>query len=172
MYRPDHYAIHEYLPKSEYTRLGSTNRAWRKMDERILIIDDCVRKVIGVPAYCNTYGLSKLPSFLPHHRTESGLRVVGCKYYSPDSMHSFGRASDTVSEFIAPVQMIRTFIQLALETDTFDGFGTIGIEVGVNWFHKDLRNQKPNFLDRFYLFKKSGVITQDDLNYYEKLFLK
>jgi len=129
MYQCRHFVIQELVDPEIYKKRG--NKAWELLDERALITLDALRDKFGPICVNNWHTGGK--------RKWSGLRTAESPYYSPTSQHSFGRAFDCV-----PLALDVESLRSQVIRDRQKNFPYItGIELGVSWFHFDVRNHTP-----------------------------
>jgi len=127
MYKCNHFAIHELVPRNVFEDRGE--KAWELLDDRLLITLDRLRERYGSMTVNNWYW--------GKDREWSGLRTKESPFYSPYSQHTFGRAADCLF-FKTSVEQVRQDI-LSMPTDS--AFELIGsVELGVSWLHFDIRN--------------------------------
>ena len=133
MYICKHFGIKELVTPELYKMFQhNQNVLWRMFNEDVLRGADWFRERYG-PMFINTWSFSDRLQFDYGIRTESGLRHVGCKYYSPNSMHSKGGAWDAL--FLNhTAQYVRDDLR------TLDIVPYIKrIERGVDWIHADIK---------------------------------
>ena len=127
MYKCNHFAIHELVPRNVFEDRGE--KAWELLDDRLLITLDRLRERYGSMTV-NNWHWGK-------DREWSGLRTKESPFYSPYSQHTFGRAADCLFAKTS-VEQVRQDI-LSISTDsTFEWIGSV--ELGVSWLHFDVRN--------------------------------
>ena len=122
-----YFKAHELVPEHIYNERGL--KSWELLDPRLIETIDALKEQFNVGTMTiNNY-------FWNGDRHWSGLRTPGSKYYSETSQHSFGRAIDAVfSDYTA--EEVRLYV-----IDNPKQFPHIkGIELGIDWFHCDLRN--------------------------------
>jgi hypothetical protein len=122
-----HFAIQELVPEEVFLARGQ--RAWQLIDNRLIENYDALREQLGTPITINDWTSGG-------NRSASGLRVPGMAHFSLYSMHTFGKAGDSVCSI--PAQDIRNMIK-AGEIEMphpacFEEFD------GMSWFHMDVRN--------------------------------
>lgn len=127
MYRCTHFAIHELVPPKVFEERGE--KGWELMDERLLITLDNLRERYGATTVNNYYW--------GRDREWSGLRTPDSPYYSRHSQHSFGRAADCLFGNIS-AEEVRQEVLANPDDPAFQYIGSI--ELGVSWFHFDVRN--------------------------------
>jgi hypothetical protein len=122
-----YFKIQELVPPSVYADRG--RKAWELLDPTLLSLIDSLRNIYG-PIIINTWDDGG-------NRSESGLRVPGCKYYRKYSQHSFGRAVDCLFSKTT-VDKVREDI---LNNQHRSPYNLIrGLELNVPWLHIDVRN--------------------------------
>lgn len=124
-YKAKHFVIQELVPSQVYTERGA--KAWQLIDERLIKNMDALRDALGFPVTCNNWHTGG-------KRTQSGLRIVSQKHWSPYSLHPFGKASDTICEM--PAHLIRRKIKSGKIILPYPAC----FELGVSWLHMDVRN--------------------------------
>lgn len=129
MYICKHFDIRELVPPQVYKDRG--DKAWELFDERMLITLDSLRDRFG-PAIVNNWHYGG-------KRKWSGLRTNESPYGSAYSQHRFGRAADVIfSNHSAEA------VREAVLVERSEHFPFVhSIELGVSWFHFDVRNCTP-----------------------------
>jgi len=123
-----HFKIHELVPKKMYEMFGDL--AWRFVDPRLIESLDMLKD------HFNSGTMTVNNYFWGGKRQWSGIRTPDSKYYSENSMHTFGKAVDFVCSDYSSEE-IRIFI--AKNPHRFPHIK--GIEVEVDWVHIDIRNE-------------------------------
>ena len=129
MYKCNHFKIQELVPPKVYKTCK--NKAWRLLDDRVLITLDRLRERYG-PITVNNWHSGK-------DREWSGLRTPDSPYYSANSQHTFGRAADCLFSR-TDAESVRQDILAAPVDKDFELIGSL--ELGVSWLHFDVRNCK------------------------------
>ena len=130
MYKPDHFELHELLPKDFYREnmTKSFKLLWM-FDQRALWTLDQLR---------NRYGSLIVNDWWWHGSNQyRGWRPFDSQTGSTLSQHKFGRAFDCILKDV-PSEQVRQDIKADPWRDEFK-FIT-GIEDGVSWLHFDVRN--------------------------------
>lgn len=131
---PKHFSVQEYVSPSLYKRLG--NKAILHIDYRVIKTDDSLREFFDVPIFINTWSFS--PAYRKKYglkiRKYSGYREIGDPFYSRDSQHSDGRASDKIVYGINASKLRK----IILENQSHFPYITV-IEDKVSWLHTDCR---------------------------------
>ena len=127
MYKCEHFAIHELVPRNVF--YGRGEKAWELLDERLLITLDKLRKRYGSMTV-NNYHWGK-------SREWSGLRTSDSPFYSAFSQHTFGRAADCLFKS-KTADEVRQDILANSDDEDFKLIGSL--ELGVSWLHFDVRN--------------------------------
>lgn len=125
--------LDEYIPEELYKSLiHRPHILIGLLDERLIIADQKLRDVFGAVTINNwmTGG----------ERNWSGLRTPDSPYYSANSQHSFGRASDKLFHN-ATAEDVRKYIKI-----TYTTLGITCIEEDVSWVHSDCRWHQGNNL--------------------------
>lgn len=125
IYIPKHFIIQEYVPPHIFKKFGVT--AWEFLDPRLLMTDDALRDRYG-PMTINNWHMGGA-------RHWSGLRTPLSPEYSETSQHSFGGASDNLFKNIEAEEVRQDVLK---DPSKFPYISAI--ELGVAWFHKDVRN--------------------------------
>lgn len=89
MYRPEHFEIHELVPKrlyEEYQAMGKQDKLWLLFDDRMLLAIDIIRKAYGRIIINDWYWGGRYD--------ESGWRYWFTTTGALLSQHKFGRAFD------------------------------------------------------------------------------
>jgi len=122
-----HFKIFELVPKDLHEKYEEY-KLWWLFDDRVLITLDMLRDQYG-HMLMNNWNRGG-------DRDEAGYRVSSTTTGAPFSQHKFGRAADP--KFLdMPVGVVR---QDCIDRK-YDCFKYItAIELGVNWFHFDVRN--------------------------------
>ena len=118
--------LDEYIPKEVYMKY--IDHPWILLgliDERVVKADQMLRNYFG-PVTINNW-------WDGNNRNWSGVRNPNSPDYSPESQHTFGRASDKL--FNATAEEVRTYIKT-----NFITLGITCIEANVSWVHSDVRN--------------------------------
>ena len=137
MKRSIHFRIEELVPKEVFD-LVKEDALWEIFDERLLATIDALKEKFPE-------GSMTINNWLwGGDRDQSGLRTKNCKFYSPTSQHSIGKAIDCVfSDY--ETDSVRQYI-----INNPDEFPHIkGIELDVSWLHVDVRSR-----DEVLLFHK------------------
>ena len=130
MYKCRHFALHEVVPQAMIDKRGV--KAWELLDERMLITLDRLRDRYG-KMRMNDYHWGGSDQY-------RGLRTPESADYSDTSQHAFGRAADPIFMGVTAEQVRQDLI--ADPTAKCFEFIT-SIELGVSWFHFDVRNCTP-----------------------------
>lgn len=139
MYKCKHFTIKELVPEDVYKRRGE--KAWTVFDDRALMTLDALRDKFG-SLTVNDWSWGGTFS-------QSGLRTSDSKHYSQYSQHTFGRAFDCkFKEHTA--EEVREYV-LANKSE-FPYIG--GLELGISWFHFDVRGHDEGEIITFYPYKK------------------
>lgn len=142
-YKTRHFQIEELVPPEVYESYGE--RAWWFLDPSSLYVLDQLRDKFG-PITVNSWKWGG-------DRRYSGFRPPGCDVGAEYSQHRFGRAFDCIfknhtseevrKEVIDTIKNIESSDDMSIYTDRQRQFARIGaIELGISWFHFDLRNTK------------------------------
>jgi len=127
MYQCMHFKIQELVPPAIYESRGE--KAWELLDEQLLISLDRLRDRYG-PITVNNWHAGK-------DREWSGLRTPDSPYYSATSQHTFGRAADCIFHR-TDAESVRRNMLADPDDPAFELINSI--ELGVSWFHFDVRN--------------------------------
>jgi len=127
-YRPKHFALHELLPKYEFSTLPKVT-GWGLFDPRLLWTTDRLRERFGA-AYINNWKWGGNSQF-------RGLRPFDCPVGAQFSAHKFGRAVDMTFKN-ATAKEIRTHILANPQDEAYQHITCI--EMKVSWLHIDTRN--------------------------------
>lgn len=121
------FRIEELVSEKTYSDRGV--RAWQMFDDKILITIDAIKARFP-------QGSMTINNWLwSGDRQYSGYREPGSPWYSQYSMHSFGKAMDSVfSDY--DTEEVRTYVLNNPEEFSY----VTGIEMGVSWLHVDCRN--------------------------------
>ena len=122
----DNFYLDEYTPKELYQELEHKPHILRGLiDRRLVEADQMLRDIFG-PTTINNW-------WHGGDRNWSGLRTPDSPVYSPNSQHTFGRASDKLYKN-ATASDVRAFIKKKWQT-----LGIKCIEDEVYWVHSDVR---------------------------------
>lgn len=127
MYKCSHFRIQELVPPKVFEARGE--KAWELIDERVLITLDRLRERYG-PITVNNWHAGK-------EREWSGLRTPDSPYFSAASQHTFGRAADCIFHR-TDAESVRHNLLADQDDPAFELITSI--ELGVSWFHFDVRN--------------------------------
>ena len=127
MYTCEHFSIHELVPPRVFNERGE--KAWELLDDRLLITLDRLRNRYGSITVNNYYWGKE--------REWSGLRTSDSPFYSAFSQHSFGRAADCLFAKHTSEKIRQDILADPSDSD-YEYIGSI--ELGVSWFHFDIRN--------------------------------
>ncbi|MEA3223332.1 MAG: hypothetical protein U9P49_09250 [Thermodesulfobacteriota bacterium] len=134
MYIPRHFELYEMLPKDIYEStmyLGLSR--WQWFDERMLQTCDFLR---------NTFGKMIMNTWYWGGRHQyRGWRPLDCEYGADWSQHKFGRAGDSVFMDITAHEVRKYVLAHPQEFHHITC-----IEMGVAWFHFDVRNYNNGIL--------------------------
>lgn len=127
MYICKHFEIHELVPREVYDIRG--DKAWELLDDRFLITLDRLRE---------RYGKMKMNDYIWGGGNQwRGLRTPDSPYFSQYSQHTFGRAGDPIFAEVTAEQ-VRTDLLANPDDECFEHI--MSVELGVSWFHFDVRN--------------------------------
>lgn len=127
MYTCKHFAIHELVPRAVYNDRGE--KAWELLDDRLLITLDRLRE---------RYGKMKMNDYFWGGSNQwRGLRTPDSPYYSKYSQHTFGRAGDPIFQEVT-AEKVRQDLRDNPDDPCFEYIQSV--ELGVSWFHFDVRN--------------------------------
>jgi hypothetical protein len=118
--------LDEYIPEKLYKQYES--KPWilqGLLDVRLVKSDQLLRDHFGSVTINNWW--------VGGDRNWSGLRTPDSPDYSPESQHTFGRASDKIFKNATPDE-VREYIK-----KFYVGYGITSIEDGVSWVHSDCR---------------------------------
>jgi len=124
--------LHEYIDEKLYREYEAKNQLYKlvwRLDSRLIIADQLLRDKFGSITINNW--------MYDGDRNWSGLRTPESPYYSENSQHSFGRASDKL--FKVDASVVIKYIQDNYES-IFKALGIGGLEIRATWVHWDLRN--------------------------------
>jgi len=130
MYKCEHFAIHELVPKHIYEKRGE--KAWELLNPLMLITLDRLRERYG-SMRMNNYHWGKDDQW-------RGLRTPDSKYYSETSKHSQGNAADPIFSKVTAEQ-VRQDMEDHPDWDCFEFITEI--ELGISWFHFACSNCVP-----------------------------
>lgn len=130
MIKAYHFEIHELVPPKTYTKYGQ--KAWWFIDPNLIALIDAMRDEFG-SATINNY-------FWKGARTESGLRTPDCKYYTPHSQHSHGRAADILFKEFSSDDVRKAMCENPEKWLDIAPSITLEEGEGVSWVHVDVRN--------------------------------
>lgn len=124
-----YFKIEELVPEELYKRYG--DKCWDFLDPRLLESIDVIKERFpkGV-IIINDWLWNK-------NRNWSGIRTSDSPYYSPGSMHSWGKAVDMIFSKYDPEEVRRDIIN---NPDIYPYIK--GLELDISWVHIDTRNQK------------------------------
>ncbi len=127
MYKCEYFKIQELVPRHVYDKRG--DKSWELLDETALIVLDQLHEKYSTMVVNNwLWGGS---------RQWSGLRTPRSPYGTIYSQHQFGRAFDVIFKYHSAESVRQDVL------NNLDWFPFItGLEMGVNWFHFDVRNCK------------------------------
>lgn len=125
--------LDEYIPELLYKRLEKHTQVMIGLiDDRLIRADQILRHKFGPVTINNWWNGGP--------RTWSGLRLPESPVYSPNSQHTFGRASDKIFRDVS-AEEVRKYIE-----QDWKYLGITCIEANVNWVHSDIRNTQMNEL--------------------------
>lgn len=134
--RPDNFVIQELVTPDIFRARGDL--AWQLLDQRALVALQSLRRKFG-PITVNNWHSGGSYEY-------SGLRPFDCSVGAHYSQHKYGRAFDCKFHDVE-VEEARLYV---LDNDYL--FPTINaIEIGVSWFHFDVRNL--DYAHRIFTFK-------------------
>jgi len=122
-----YFKIQELVPPTIYDARGE--KAWKLIDDRGLSTMYKLRERYG-PITVNNWHSGK-------NREWSGLRTPESPYFSPTSQHTFGRAADCIFHR-TDAGTVRRNLLAGPDDSVFELITSI--EMGVSWFHFDVRN--------------------------------
>lgn len=129
----NNFYLDEYIPESLYKRLEKHTQVMIGLiDDRLIRADQILRDKFG-PVTINNW-------WDGGDRTWSGLRLPESPVFSPNSQHTFGRASDKIFRDVS-AEEVRKYIE-----QDWKELGITCIEANVNWVHSDVRNTQMNEL--------------------------
>lgn len=120
--------LHEYIPKEmykAYNNAGKLHRLPWKLDKELILSDQALR---------DHFGILIINSWIDGgDRNWSGIRTIDSKYYSTDSSHSGGNASDKIFKNVTATE-VQKFIK-----NNWKSLGITELELGCSWVHSGTR---------------------------------
>jgi len=127
LWTPKYFRLEELVPPELFEEYRDKQwNLWLRFDNRILLAADLLREKYG-PANINNWLWGG--SF-----DDSGLRIPGREYYSPNSQHSFGRALDMRFRDADPETVRKAIVNREVAPGLISA-----IEADVSWNHIDSR---------------------------------
>lgn len=127
-----HFDIRELVPRHVYTERG--DKAWELLDYRAILTLDALRERFG-PMIVNNWHMTNRPSWTAKERQWAGLRTPSSPWGTQYSQHRHGRAFDVLFRDHSS-EDVRAYV--LANPDEFPYIGSL--ELGVSWFHFDVRN--------------------------------
>ena len=124
-----YFKIQELVPKEMYERYK--DKCWDFLDPRLIESIDIIKERFNK-------GTIQINNWLWNgNRNWSGIRTPDSPYYSPSSMHSWGRAVDMIFSDYDPNEVRQDII------DNPEIYAHIkGLELDISWVHIDTRSRK------------------------------
>lgn len=148
----NYFSTKELVPRQLYALIGEQSR--KLIDNRIVGTMNVLREWSGHPITINSEAAG---------RNESGFRTSDCKHYSPTSMHSVGKAIDSVSRHNTPKQF-----HLEILNNPRKYPHVSFIELDVSWLHIDCRDRTTDEHVRLWSPTRGFVSVPDYLKELEK----
>ena len=133
MYKPQHFAIRELVPKDlheKYKIRGDDFLFQVVFDERLLKLIDRIRDLFG-PMTANDWSWGGTNQY-------RGFRPPGCSVGAKLSQHRFGRAIDLIPKNITSSEIRKEIIANQNSSD-WKYIG--GLEMDISWLHVDVRQR-------------------------------
>lgn len=123
-----YFKLYELLPKELYR---DENYGWDLFDERLLVIADEVREILGTPLICNTWKNGGV-------RRYSCARIPACKEYRRGSYHSIREDRRVMAIDLVSNDMSAENMRIMIKENASRLSYPIRIEEGVSWLHIDV----------------------------------
>ncbi len=124
-----HFKIEELVPREMFKKYG--DKCWDFLDPQLIESIDTIKDRFSA-------GTATINNWLWNgNRNWSGIRTPDSSYYSPSSMHSWGRAVDIVFSKYSPDEVRQDIIN---NPDIYPYIK--GLELDITWVHLDTRSRE------------------------------